>query len=240
MLLVGWWALALAEAGAFGTVGVVLGVVAISAILYGLAWRVRGPLAFALPRVQPSVPGVALAAILLLAGWLFFSHPFETIVGSEDAGIYFNTGGLIAREGGIRHADPGLGAFGDAASEATAGNTARHVLLPPPDRGGEDKRFLFLDWQRLSGFNLIPGAGNTVTPQFLHLFPTWLALWAVFGGGVGAMVYASAGCALLGVATTYFLGRRLFGPWVGLAAALFLMLNGLQLWFARQSLSEAL
>ncbi|MFN8513441.1 MAG: hypothetical protein U0841_12795 [Chloroflexia bacterium] len=189
---------------------------------------------------RPTAEGIAPVALLLVAGWLFFANPFETIVGAEDAGVYFSSGGLIARTGGIRQVDSGLVEFGDAANDAATGGTARHLLLPPPDRGGGDKRFLFLDWQRLSGFNLIPGEPNEVTPQFLHLFPAWLALWAAFGGGVGAMVYAGAGCALLGVAATYFLGRRIFGPWGGFAAALFLTLNGLQLWFARQSLSEAL
>lgn len=242
MLLVGWWSLALAEAGAFSAATVLLGVGVISALLYGLAWRLRGPFSLAMPRVRPSAAGVALAAVLLLAGWLYFSHPFETIVGSEDAGIYFNTGGLIARTGGIRQSDPGLGEFGDAASNASGGGPARHLLLPPPDRGGgENKRYLFLDWQRLgTGFNLVPGAGNTVTPQFLHLFPVWLALWATFGGGLGAMVYGSAAFALLGVAATALLARRLFGTAVGTLAALLLALNGLQIWFAREALSEAL
>ena len=240
MLLVGWWALALAEAGRFGPSGVLIGVAVISGVLYALAWRLRGPFSFTTPHLRPTVAGGALAALLLLAGALTFSHPFETIVGGEDAGIYFNTGGLIARTGAIRAIDPGLGAFGDAPRDAAAEGAARHVLLPPPDRGGQDKRFLFLDWQRLSGFNLVPGAGNTVTPQFLHLFPTWLALWATFGGGVGAMVYGGAAFGLLGVATTTLLARRLFGTAVGLLAGALLAFNGLQLWFARQALTEVL
>ena len=35
------------------------------------------------------------------------------------------------------------------------------------------------------------------------------------------------------------LGRRLAGPWVGLLGALFLALNGVQVWFSRYSTSEA-
>lgn len=242
MLLVGWWALALAELGAFSATGVLVGVGVISLALYGLAWQVRGPAAPTRPRLAPTAPGLALAALLLLTAWLNFAHPFETIVGSEDAGIYFNTGGLIAREGGIRMTDPSLAEFGDAAANAAAGGAARHVLLPPPDRGSDgNKRFLFLDWQRLgTGFNLVPDAGNTVTPQFLHLFPTWLALWATFGGGIGAMVYGGAAFGLLGVAATALLARRIFGPAIGLLAATLLALNGLQIWFARESLTEPL
>ncbi len=236
VVLVGWWALALAEAGAFAAPGVVLGVVAFSAVPYALAWRLgrlRGPLAA--PRPRPTLTGLALAAILALAATLFFAKPFETIVGAEDAGVYFSSGGAIARTGGILIADAGLATFGDAAADARGAGPARHLLLPL----GAD-RYRFVNWQRLQGFFLLQGERNTVTPQFLHLFPTWLALWAALGGGVGAMVYAGPAFALLGVATAHFLARRLFGPAVGLLAALLLTLNGLQLWFARQSLSETL
>ncbi len=240
-LIVGWWGLLLAELGLFSARAVLLGVLGLSTSLAGLARGGGRRFVGERTPLQPSVAGIAPIALLLLAGWLFFSHPFETIVGAEDAGVYFSSGGLIARTGGIRQVDSGLAEFGDAAADAASNGTARHLLLPPPDRGGGDnKRFLFLDWQRLSGFNLVPGETNTVTPQFLHLFPVWLALWAAFGGGIGAMVYASAACGLLGVMTAYYLGRRLFGPVVGLIGALFLALNGLQLWFARESLSEAL
>ncbi len=237
VLLVGWWGLTLAEAGAFGLPGVLGGIGAISATLYGLAWRLRGPFAFDRPRPRPSAAGVALAAILLLAGGLFFGRPFETIVGGEDAGIYFSTGGLIARGGALQAPDPGLAAFGVAATDAAGRGAARHLLLPL-----DGERYRFVDWQRFQGFFLLTDADrpNTITPQFLHLYPTWLALWAILGGGVGAMVYGSAAFALLGVAATALLARRLFGTPVALLAATLLTMNGLQIWFARQSLSEAL
>jgi hypothetical protein len=243
-ILVGWWALVLAEAGLFGAIGVLLGVAVGSLALHALAWRAHGRPAPARPDFRPTSGGAALVALLLLTGALTFGRPFETVVGGEDAGVYFNSGAAIARTGGIRFHDPGLDEFGpDAAAGAWTG-AARHILTPapanPPPGDTSPKRFLFLDWQRLSGFNLVPGTGNTVTPQFLHLFPVWLALWAAFGGGIGAMVYGSAACALIGVAAATLLARRLFGTAVGLLAGLLLALNGIQLWFARQSLSEAL
>ena len=242
-MLVGWWALVLAEAGRFGAVGVLLGVAVGSLALYALVWRTRGRAAFPRPASRPSLAGAALVALLLLTGALTFGRPFETVVGGEDAGVYFNSGALIAQTGSIRFHDPGLDEFGPDAAAGAWTDAARHVLTPapanPPPGDDSPKRFLFLDWQRLKGFNLVPGAGNTVTPQFLHLFPVWLALWATFGGGIGAMVYGSAAPALLGVAATTLLARRLFGTPIGSLAGLLLALNGIQLWFARQSLSEA-
>ena len=242
-LLTGWWALVLAEAGAFAAPGVVLGTLGIGAILYGLAWRLRGPFPLVIPRLRarPTPTGLALAAVLALAAALSFGRPAQTIVGAEDAGIYFNSGGAIARGGGIVLDDPGLARFGDAAADAARQGAARHLLLPlPGDRQRDPQRFLFVDWQRLAGFFLVLDRPNTVTPQFLHLFPAWLAVWATLGGGIGAMVYGGPAFGLLGVAATHFLARRLFGAGVGLLAALLLTLNGLQVWFARESLSEPL
>ena len=243
-LLVGWWALVLAEAGRFGATGVLLGVAVGSVALYALAWRIRGRAALPQrPTFQPTLAGATLVALIVLTGALTFGRPFETVVGGEDAGVYFNSGALIARTGSIRFHDPALDEFGPDAAAGAWNGAARHVLTPapanPPPGDNSPRRYLFLDWQRLNGFFLIPGAGNTVTPQFLHLFPVWLALWATFGGGIGAMVYGSAAPALLGVAATTLLARRLFGTPIGLLAGLLLALNGIQLWFARQSLSEA-
>jgi 4-amino-4-deoxy-L-arabinose transferase-like glycosyltransferase len=240
LFLTGWLALMLAEANIFNRLTVLVALGGATILLYAAAWRMHGRTGFQRPHPHATAAGAAAGALLLLAGWLYFSHPFETAVGAEDAGIYFNTGGQIARLGGIRLHDASLDEFGNAAVNAAQGGPARHVLLPPPGNDPNTPRFYFLDWQRLAGFNLAPGATNTVTPQFLHLFPTWLALWATFGGGIGAMVYGAPLFGLLGVAITYALGRRLFGALAGLLAALLLACNGLQIWFAREALSEML
>lgn len=242
LLVVGWLAFTLAEAGRFGRWTVLLGSLAIALVAHGWRWAsgwrpAWKPLLLTAPRVTAT--GAVLLGILVLAGGVYFGRPFETIVGAEDAGIYFNSGASIARTGGIivrDRGDRGLAEFGDAAADAARNGAARHVLIPP----GKAGRYLFVDWQRLAGFFLLPDEPNAVTPQFLHLFPVWLALWASFGGGVGAMVYGGPAFGLLGLGALYFLGRRLFDGATGLLAAGFLAFNGLQLWFARESLSEPL
>lgn len=236
LLVTGWWALLLAELGKFFSWLVILGPLGLSMTLYVIAWHLGR-----LREVRTASPwqytpaGLTLVGIVTLATYLFFARPFETIVGAEDAGVYFSSGGAIAREHGILLTDPGLATFGDAAADAQAKGAARHLLLPL-----DPTRYRFATWLRLSGFFLDQQQSDVVTPQFFHLFPTWLAVWALLGGGIGAMVYGAPAFGLLGVVLIFFLGRRLFGSAVGALSSLFLSLNGLQLWFARQSLSEVL
>lgn len=236
LLVTGWWALLLAELGKFFSWLVILGPLGLSMTLYVIAWHLGR-----LREVRTASPwqytpaGLTLVGIVTLATYLFFARPFETIVGAEDAGVYFSSGGAIAREHGILLTDPGLATFGDAAADAQAKGAARHLLLPL-----DPTRYRFATWLRLSGFFLDQQQSDVVTPQFFHLFPTWLAVWALLGGGIGAMVYGAPAFGLLGVVLIFFLGQRLFGSAVGALSSLFLSLNGLQLWFARQSLSEVL
>jgi hypothetical protein len=63
---------------------------------------------------------------------------------------------------------------------------------------------------RLPGYFIADPASGLVLPQFLHLYPAWLALWdAVLGVQLG--LYATPLIALLGSVAFYFLARELFG-----------------------------
>src|SRR5206468_9115743 len=70
------------------------------------------------------------------------------------------------------------------------------------------------------------------------LYPAWIALLTSLLGLHGGLL-ATALLGFLGVWSVGMLGRRLAGPWVGLLGALFLALNGVQVWFSRYSTSEA-
>jgi len=167
---------------------------------------------------------LALVALLLLAASLFL-RPGETLLGDGDAGVYYDTGVAIARTGGIVQHDATLaGIVGDTA-------TARHILQATPHW-----RYRFLDGIPHIGFFALGTTGD-VMPQFMHLWGAWLA---VFAGlfGVPGPAYAPPLCGLLGVASVTLLGRRLFGWPVGLIAGLFLTLNGIEVWFVRQTYTE--
>jgi hypothetical protein len=75
------------------------------------------------------------------------------------------------------------------------------------------------------------------TPQFLHLFPSWIGLFsAAFGVRMGLLATGLAG--LMGVWGVGMASRALFGPAVGIIAMTLLALNGVQVWFSRYPMSE--
>jgi hypothetical protein len=164
-------------------------------------------------------------ALLALAAALFL-RPGETLIGGEDTGVYYNSGVAMAKQGGILLHDPVLADVdGDKA-------TVRHLL------GNLDNhRYLFYGDLRFIGFNTDSTSGEIV-PQNLHLWPAWLAIFYGFFGTLGP-AYAPAVFGLLGLLGLVLLARRLFGWPVALIAGLFLALNGIEVWFVRQTYTEA-
>src|SRR5262249_52007952 len=92
---------------------------------------------------------------------------------------------------------------------------------------------------RMAGFLINEGdlAQGRGVPQGFHLYPAWIGLLASLLGMQGGLL-ATGLLGFLGVWSVGMLGRRLAGRWVGLLAALFLALNGVQIWFSRYSTSE--
>ena len=164
-------------------------------------------------------------ALLAVAAALFL-RPGETLIGGEDTGVYYNGGVAMAKQGGIRLHDPVLADVdGDTA-------TARHLL------GNLDhQRYLFYGDLRFIGFNTDSTSGEIV-PQNLHLWPAWLAIFYGFFGTLGP-AFAPAIFGLLGLLGLMLLARRRFGWPVALLAGTFLSLNGIEVWFVRQTYTEA-
>ncbi|MDQ2783891.1 MAG: hypothetical protein M3Y58_02685 [Chloroflexota bacterium] len=170
--------------------------------------------------------GAWLCLGLLAVGAALFLRPGETLIGGEDTGVYYNGGVAMAKQGSILLHDPVLADIdGDKA-------TVRHLL-----GNLDNRRYLFYGDLRFTGFNTDSTSGEIV-PQNLHLWPAWLAIFYGFFGTLGP-AYAPALFGLFGLLGLVLLARRLFGWPVALIAGLFLALNGIEVWFVRQTYTEA-
>lgn len=187
---------------------------------------------------------VVAAVFVALVG-----RPFEVVLGVRDAGIYATTGFAIARTGGIVQYDEVVAQIGQEAKAPRRGQTetveqqalreaaeqAQSNFLAPQS----DERAIATK-QRLAGYYINDGdiTKGRVVPQFLHLFPAWIALLASMLGLRGGLL-ATGVLGFLGVWSVGMLGRALAGRWVGVLGALLLALNGVQVWFSRYSTAEA-
>ena len=259
VLLTGWLALLLAEAGWFDYWVLVAILLAVSVLLFTFVRR-RRTTSNLRPRAAPplgivagrplagSAPGSRRAVLAglrfdhgLLAVTILFAllvaRPFEVIRGGLDAGVYANTGISIERTGGIVLHDELVAAIGRRAEagDVQARQIATNVLgVQPKDR-------YLARYVRAAGFFVNDGdlAAGRVVPQFFHLWPAWIAVFvSILGPSTGLIATGAAG--MLGVVFLGLLGRRLGGPVVGLLAAAFLALITPQVWFSRMPTSEAL
>jgi hypothetical protein len=165
---------------------------------------------------------ILLLALLLTAAWLYLGFPTECILCENDAGVYANHAIFIARHGRLDIPYPWA-----SEPDATLCHTFRtHRSM--------EKGF-FED-------HLFPGffkTGNTLTVQFAHLFPVWLAqAFASFGHR--GLFRLNGLFALLTLGVFYGACRVLVPAPVALAATLFLAWNPAQIWTARITLSEVL
>ena len=82
-------------------------------------------------------------------------------------------------------------------------------------------------------------AGKTIgTAKPMHAFLIAIA-YLIFGVHTYTPLFMDAFCSVVEVGVLFLLGRRLFGPWVGLIAALFLAVSEYDVIYARSALSES-
>lgn len=217
VLLVGWPALLLAEVGLFSLPRLLLVLLVAGALLLGLRWR--QVLRWRWPAVRPGKEALLPLAIWVGAAVLLI-WPGERLLGGNDPGVYLGLGASIARTGGIVLYDPLLAALPERSS-----------LFPLHEHIGQV-------WL-LPGLYVTDPAAGQITPQFLHLFPTWLALFQAAGGS-GALLAAPALFPLLGLACCYLALRRTAGRWAAAVAMALLALNPATVWFAREPMAETL
>jgi hypothetical protein len=177
---------------------------------------------------------LGLAFVLLVA------RPFEVVLGARDAGVYTNSGYAIVSSGGIAQYDALIQQI--AADQKADDRALREAAAQAETNflGNQAASRFIATRLRLSGFQIWSGdlALGRVVPQFLHMYPAWIALLTSLFGLHGGLLATSL-LGFLGVWSVAMLGRRLAGPWVGLLGGLFLALNGVQVWFSRYSTSEA-
>lgn len=233
MLIHGAIALGLAELGVFRLWLHGLLVVTLWGASY---WQLRrrgiGLVGFIADAPRPTLIMGTMVAILLVAMFLN-STPSEVVLGGRDAGIYANTGMLIARTGGIRQIDPIVADLAQRkASDGDAAQAWSNLL-------GVQSGARFMSTRlRMAGLFIDDSRSDGVfVPQFLHLFPAWIALFvALFGTNMGILATGFAG--VIGVWSVGMAGRAMQRPWVGVIAMALLTLNGVQVWFSRYPMSE--
>ena len=231
--LVGWLALVLAELGLFSLPR--LFAAAGAAALAGLAvmaWRCR-PLRF--PRIRPRLPGLWTLSVLaiLLAAALLYCRPSEYVLGGRDHGVYINTGTHIARTGGLAVRDAVL-------AGAPAG--VRSALTAPAVSTGPaplEPRSVWDHGVLLPGFYVTDQRTGESVPHGFHLYPAYCAVLTALGG-VRLGLIVTPLLALVGLAGATLVARRLFGPGVALVAALLLVANLGQIWYAHTPSAEVL
>ena len=183
------------------------------------------------PHERPLV--IAFALLIGISVWLN-GTPSEVIIGGRDAGVYANTGFMIARTGSIVQQDAVLADLAQRrVTDAGAAQGWSNLL------GVQSADRFMASRMRLAGlFIFDDGASNGFyTPQFLHLFPAWIGLMsAIFGVQLGLLATGLAG--VVGAWSIGMAGRALKSPWVGVLAMAFITLNGVHVWFSRYPMSE--
>lgn len=176
---------------------------------------------------------LAMTAVLLVTLWLNRT-PSEVIFGARDAGIYANTGFMIARTGSIVQHDPVLADIAQRRNQDAGAAQAWSNLL-----GVQAAERFMSSRMRLAGLfvNEAEAQSGAYVPQFLHLFPAWIALFsALFGVAYGLLATGLAG--VLGVWSVGMAARVMHHPWSGVIAMSVLALNAVQVWFSRYPMAE--
>lgn len=179
-------------------------------------------------------PVVLVMAVILLASIWLNGTPSEVIIGARDAGVYANTGFMIARTGSIVQYDAVVADLAQRkATDADAAQGWSNLL------GVQSAERFMASRMRLAGLFIFDKTATegAYTPQFLHLFPAWIGLFsAVFGVKLGILATGLAG--VVGAWSVGMAGRALKSPWVGVIAMALIAFNGVQVWFSRYPMSE--
>ncbi len=161
---------------------------------------------------------------ILALGLFTFGRPSEYVTTQRDPGEYVNIAVRVAQERGLRFTDPDYRDFH---------MDRQKLFLPAPLNQA-------LHLEVTPGFSLIDAKTGEMLPQYLHLFPLWLALafklWKFDG-----LFSLNVVLGLLSLLLVVSLAAEIFrSKTVGLVASTLLCLNLGQIWLVRNPFSEVL
>lgn len=158
---------------------------------------------------------------LVLLGAYLYSPTAEYVIGGKDPGTYMNEGIQIAQRGSLTIVDPLVAAVPQA---------TRDLFFPSHDNPT-------YYGTRFMGFFILDPSAGTVSGQFPHLFPVWIAIGYGLDGLTGARE-TIAWWSMLALVAVYMTGRRLVGTTAAAVGTLLLAINVVQVWFARYPNAE--
>ncbi|MCX6776182.1 MAG: glycosyltransferase family 39 protein [Candidatus Micrarchaeota archaeon] len=224
IILSGWLGLILAELGFFSIPNLTVLLLLVSIPLAIKSYGRFDTNLFQKPALTST--SILLIILLLLASSLFLK-PYEWIVGGRDQGVYVNTGANIAKTGSVVINDPILSDMNDSSRDVFYIMEKRVEILNKSYHQG----------LQYLGFYITDKDRGEITPQFLYLYPTWIAiLYSLFG--LESSLYITPIFAILAVLSVFFLIKLLFNDKVALLSTFLLILNFAEIWYAREPSTE--
>lgn len=165
--------------------------------------------------------------VALVIGLALFMLPFMFAFGGSDEGIYPNTAGNILRTGSVFFNDPVV------------------PTVKPQDRD----MFYLQAYQDVNGKSVysysVQEAGlfissfktGKITPQFFYLFPSLMAVFMGFIGLRGGFFVLTL-LALMSAWAVFLIAEEVMDRWAAGVASIFLVVNFLEVYFAKFSTSE--
>ncbi len=158
---------------------------------------------------------------LLLIGGMLYARPFQYLRGGLDPGEYISTAMNISRTGSIRINDKFISSL-----------DAEHREVLFHEKEGPRKTLQ-------AGYLVVNEDKGRVVPDYFHLYPAWMAIFAGLFG-LSGVYYGQYVIALYALVVFFLAIRQIFGRTVAEISGLILVLSPAQAYFARFSGAEML
>jgi hypothetical protein len=163
-----------------------------------------------------------LFLVIVISAWELH-RPFESILGAQDTGVYFNTAVQIALHGTVVARDPVM-----ASLNQTTFTSLYYQKCLCGSYGSVQEGFYI--------YNPVEGL---IVPQFFYLFPSLMAAFFTSNEPT-TMLYFTPILSLLSIVTLYVIVREISGVLAAALSASLLGLNFAQIYFSRAPYSDIL